>query len=935
MNKYSYIPFYSYDFKNENVLSSYALQDTPLTFFANLDNLVATKVLWNFGDGTTSNMLTASKAYTYPGQYVVTFSIYDCYGNAQISTEVKTYTIYDYRPHTFTVDFDDVGWNDTLTLKNGQIDGPFHVKAYYPPYQPPTDIYYRVRNSNSAYYFDEDTKYRHLDQTHSFFERIYNNNLQGYQFNEIAKISPLSAYIYGKVASNTIIPASVTDTDAFVVGISAAADVYFKDDKVASPIYIDLFFDKTKNVISDFGPWVNNLGITLSATIAENNQVDHLSITSNGLDGEYYSVSSFHFDQMKFANVDIPFVIKIKDNENFSVKNFPLSALSNTDIYVLSGNYDSVDPSYYTITRLISSHGAVRGSMSFNTDVPLLNDIFLAAVSTGSITNDQLSSTPSYIEGYSNYFHVYPQNYITLQKKNEDFDMTETLKGLRFQEHLFDANILFDDFLGSIFGNLSSSHNTLGKRVNEKITNFVDNHQDIDRSEIFGLLSQMDMLDVNKNIYEMNQFSFPDGVKRYIDLASISNNKLFGYENKFNQNFNIRGRSSKDEYGINLGDEINTNTYIVSAGTPIVALEKFSNEYTLLNTLQPIAAPFTLTNHLNAQVDHRILNKDPSTSKSVFLSGNISYMPRNPDCWIYGIDITGWALAHASISYPGIAITRRHLAFAYHWAPPTTPANGTAFYFYDNNGNQVVRTVVDKLRVGTTDIYLILLDSDLPASIKPVRIASPEFLNYIQWVNSINDPNGRTAMVYYNQFEDVHVTEHLSTNTYLPLSASWYSSTPLDTTRLAFFETPITGDSGNPLSFIYKDDVILVGSFTNPTQGPRFGAYLTEIQNAITTINATNSVAGIYALDVVSPNNLDQYPLIDYSSDWGWPLVLPSTFQYTDFSKYYTFFEYVSAYDGTVMDYTIIPDSTLPDSKDFIFNNVLIDTLTQSLSIVK
>jgi hypothetical protein len=70
-------------------------------------------------------------------------------------------------------------------------------------------------------------------------------------------------------------------------------------------------------------------------------------------------------------------------------------------------------------------------------------------------------------------------------------------------------------------------------------------------------------------------------------LGSISKNKLIGYNNKFKENFDIKGFSSKEIFGTNLGDEINTDTYIISAGTPIVALEKFSNRYVLLNTEQP------------------------------------------------------------------------------------------------------------------------------------------------------------------------------------------------------------------------------------------------------------------------------------------------------------------------------------------------------------
>jgi hypothetical protein len=190
--------------------------------------------------------------------------------------------------------------------------------------------------------------------------------------------------------------------------------------------------------------------------------------------------------------------------------------------------------------------------------------------------------------GITDYFDVYPKNYVSIEKRNEDFDAQETFKGLRFQEFLLDKTVLFDDFMGSVFGTLSSSYDTLGKKIYEKITNFVENTQDVDRGEIFSLISQMKMTGVDNDVFESNLFTYPEKIKRILDLGSISKNKLIGFNNKFKENFDIKGFSSKEIFGTNLGTEINTDTYIISAGTPIVALEKFSNRYVLLNTEQPV-----------------------------------------------------------------------------------------------------------------------------------------------------------------------------------------------------------------------------------------------------------------------------------------------------------------------------------------------------------
>jgi hypothetical protein len=207
------------------------------------------------------------------------------------------------------------------------------------------------------------------------------------------------------------------------------------------------------------------------------------------------------------------------------------------------------------------------------------------------------------LSGNTSEFSLYPKNHYEFFKKNEDFGMSETLKDLRFQEFLLDDEFLFDDFLGSIVGDADSSHNTLGKKVYEKISNFVENIADVDRNEIAALLSQMEMLNVNKNVYNSSLVRYPELIKRILNMASISKNKIVGSNNKFSDNFDIRGASSKELFGTNIGDQINTDTYIISAGQDLVALEKFSGNYTRMNTFQPISALSATSYQLSSYSD--------------------------------------------------------------------------------------------------------------------------------------------------------------------------------------------------------------------------------------------------------------------------------------------------------------------------------------------
>lgn len=577
MSNYQQFDYKIIDYKKESTLSSYALEQTPLTFIPDVENFGYIKVLWDFGDGTNSTALTAKKYYPNAGKYATNLTIYDCYSNAIISNIVKVVDIKNYLPHTFKVDFENGAYYDDITWKNGKINGPLLFSAEYPSGITQSDIYYRVKNSNSDYYFKDDfPKFQHLKNTFSFYEKVYNNTKKTYEYVEIDNIKIDTVDIHAKIINNDIVNVDSNTPDSFFVGLSGNKKVYFKDDSI-NKINIDLFFDKRDNNI-----WDNNLKVTLSANIIENDEVDKFSITSNGLDGEFYTSNSFAIDAMKFANVDIPFVIKIKDRDNFTVKNFaPLSSF-NITFSVLSGS-DVVSPSYYTITTNDCFDGAMRNTIIFRNSNKI-KDVKINAVGTLS----SLQGSSYNLSGETSSFDVFPQNFLKIDKINEDFDMTEIFKGLRFQEFLLDNDVLFDDFIGTIFGNISSSYDTLGKKIYEKITNFVQNTQDVDRNEIFSLISQMKMLGTPNNVFENNLFTYPEKIKRILDLFSISENKLLGVTNKFRENFDPKGHTSKDFFGINLGNEINTATYVVSANTPIVALEKFSNQYTLLNTYQPL-----------------------------------------------------------------------------------------------------------------------------------------------------------------------------------------------------------------------------------------------------------------------------------------------------------------------------------------------------------
>jgi hypothetical protein len=172
-------------------------------------------------------------------------------------------------------------------------------------------------------------------------------------------------------------------------------------------------------------------------------------------------------------------------------------------------------------------------------------------------------------------------------KINENMDFTELYKANTFQESLLSNPILYDNFLGTIVGNISSNQNTIGKKVYEKISNFTDNVYNVDTCNIPSLLSLQTLLNEPAIQFTKYNYIFPSNINRIMDIASIKITKMWGETNKFNQNYNNYGLPDSDINGINLGSELNFLTTTLTAGSasqPIVAYEKYGKNYQYINT---------------------------------------------------------------------------------------------------------------------------------------------------------------------------------------------------------------------------------------------------------------------------------------------------------------------------------------------------------------
>lgn len=573
------------DYTGTETYETYALPFTPLTFAPNLEDgiedFVSNKrVVWDFGDGsTTLESVTASHAYNKPGRYKVTCYLYDENGTGYYDTFHSKVEIKDFVEDKLVIDS-----ATDFVYNTGEIIQPMTVERYNSfRVDTPTIVAYASGGEDNDFFsrgYDQET-YGHLKPSTSFVQQLTTNGILEYV--DVNTIKTEDTAIYIKLNdSNEIIYTNKDDADGFYAGLSGTSTVYWRSD-----------FAGNYNLLLGFeeGSIFDNTNTTtygVEASITENNSYGYVTITSNGIDSVGRDDNKiFDIGKTKFAGSKIAFVVKIKDGNNNPQKNMPLLSTTNAglDLYLTDGvkAYDIEVESNFQDLSSLDKGGFYKGYFTSHTPVTLEN-VYLSSYSTIP------SSLAGVHEGTSNTFTIYPSSFYTVSKQNEKIDFESEFKEIAIQPLFSDAKVLMSDFLGSIFGNISATQDSVGKATYEKIQNFFDNNSTIDESNVDQLDGILQMLDLP----ELNKYSLPPKLSRVMDLLSISKSKLFGRRNRDNTHYQSYGYHFNDCYGENLGVPLSAGSKII-VGQPIVALEKYSGEYTTLNTNLPLSAAITPT----------------------------------------------------------------------------------------------------------------------------------------------------------------------------------------------------------------------------------------------------------------------------------------------------------------------------------------------------
>jgi hypothetical protein len=182
-----------------------------------------------------------------------------------------------------------------------------------------------------------------------------------------------------------------------------------------------------------------------------------------------------------------------------------------------------------------------------------------------------------FLSGKVENVNFYNENPYDFYIRNENFDLSKALKDVSFQPTLQKSKNLYENFFSNIFGKYPFNHNDLGISSFEKVSNFVSNHSDVDTCDVESLYDLSKAFDMDNDDFKV---FYPLEIKRLINNLSINQSKLWGTD--LNDNFNFK--NINDNNNFNRGNLITSDSYMITAGTPVILKTKSLYDYKLINT---------------------------------------------------------------------------------------------------------------------------------------------------------------------------------------------------------------------------------------------------------------------------------------------------------------------------------------------------------------
>ena len=636
-------------------------RDVPPLSGARSDLYSDQYIMWDFGDGSTNVQgFSAEHFYYYPGQYKVTMNLMLSSGEAVLDTFNRVVTIKDFVPNTYSLS---LSTSDAryVSLTAGKYSDVLALKRWnsLQTYGQAYSFFVYASGSRSLYY-DKDKlakePYAYLLPTHRFIQREIVGNK--YSDTITHSLTTVDTMLYGKLQdslSALVVATSASDPNAFFVGTSGNATCQYVDDTENSDtIYLFATPDTSRfpDNYTHYYNYTNNSPLPIKnvesayfpVTEVKYERPAQISITSNGLDGEGFYLPTFQIAKTKFKDSPISFVAKLKYSDQvgtdsaFTAKpsynpniqkieafeqpgllqgtsnSFALRLVkpSSPELYFENGqiydlfNYTTID---YTLFK-DKSYGFLKGFITIPQDIKAYGKDSSGNLKeyTGVVQISAYGMIPDndnnafLVLGVSNTFSLYSSKGVNrVAKQNENFDMTAALESYAFQPVISQSPKLWDPFMSTIVGTVSSETNAIGKRIYEKTAGFISNNINIDTCDINNLFSYAKEYNVNLNDYASSNLlvNYPADLSRLVNLFSIKKSLLWGRRIQYNTNFQDRYNLNDNTLsmgaaisayiegkttGNNLGPLLTNESTVSGNEDYCVAKELFSNTYKLVPT---------------------------------------------------------------------------------------------------------------------------------------------------------------------------------------------------------------------------------------------------------------------------------------------------------------------------------------------------------------
>ena len=434
--KTDYIFFRTKNYTGNFSTSGYALSISPFTFIPDLNQsklYSKERILWDFGDGTTSQELCASHYYKSPGVYTVSLYAYDSEGESVVDSFKTNISVENFITDTIALSSKSNYIQEAGTASEENVINVIRYNSWQ-SYNTLSAAGYTINlyaSGSNDDFFDEETynntKYGHLQSFNKFYTREYNSTYQRFDLVPTESIQTSNELLYAKVSGDNLVLCDGNDEGAVFVGTYGTKQIYFVADtpsingvwfRERDPVLIFASFDTSKfesrisiennYPISGELSYLNSITTNTGFVITPQTDVNQLSFSSNGIDGLGSNEQPFKINSTQYAETKIPVVIKIKDSLNYPTKYIPtltaVDSISNNyeiKIDVLSGDGELISESAKpTIVSDFSSVSSVDGG-GFWKGFLYFDSTFLDSSSANTLTNIHLSANTNIYEQYN------------------------------------------------------------------------------------------------------------------------------------------------------------------------------------------------------------------------------------------------------------------------------------------------------------------------------------------------------------------------------------------------------------------------------------------------------------------------------------------------------------------------------------------------------